>query len=41
MKRYEKPNYEVVVISTEDVLTTSGIVLNESNAGFNITDEVL
>lgn len=41
MKRYEKPNYEEIMISTEDVLTTSGIVLNESNAGFNITDEVL
>ena len=41
MKRYEKPNYEEILISTEDVLTTSGIVLNESNAGFNITDEVL
>ena len=41
MKNYEKPNYEVIVISTEDVLATSGIVLNETNAGFNITDEVL
>ena len=41
MKRYEKPNYEEIMISTEDVLTKSGIVLNESNAGFNITDEVL
>ena len=41
MKKYEKPNYDVVVICTEDGLATSGIVLNETNAGFNITDEVL
>ena len=41
MKKYEKPIYEEIVISTEDVLATSGIVLNETNAGFNITDEVL
>ena len=41
MKKYVKPNVEDMLIVTEDVILSSGLEMNNTNAGFNIPDEVL
>ena len=41
MKKYVKPNVEYMLIVTEDVILSSGLEMNDTNAGFNIPDEVL
>ena len=41
MKTYNKPLFDVIIITTEDVLEGSGVSVSESNAGFNIIDERL
>ena len=41
MKVYLKPIIEEIVVDTTDILTVSGIELNNTNAGFNLPDEVL
>lgn len=41
MRTYEKPIIEEIIVNTVDILAVSGIEINETNAGFNITDEIL
>ncbi len=41
MKNYNKPMVEETLVVTNDILEGSGIVLNNTNAGFDVTDEVL
>lgn len=41
MKKYVKPSVEDMLIVTDDVILSSGLQTNESNAGFNMPDEVL
>lgn len=41
MKNYKKPMVEETLVVTNDILEGSGIELNNTNAGFDITDEVL
>ena len=43
MKQYSKPNYEIITVICDDVLTSSngGITINNTNAGFDISDERL
>ena len=38
---YVKPSVEDMLIVTDDVILSSGLQTNESNAGFNMPDEVL
>ena len=41
MRKYNKPMIEETLVVTNDILEGSGIELNNTNAGFDITDEVL
>ena len=41
MKNYLKPMIEETLVLTNDVLATSGIEVNNANAGFNNPDETL
>ena len=41
MRKYNKPMIEETLVVTNDILEGSGIELNNTNAGFDVTDEVL
>ena len=41
MKTYNKPLFDLIEISTEEVLQVSGLEMNNTNAGFNNPDEIL
>lgn len=41
MRNYVKPIVEETLVLTNDVLATSGIEINNTNAGFNNPDETL
>ena len=41
MKIYNKPLFDVIIITTEDVLEGSGVTVSETNAGFSLVDERL
>ena len=41
MKNYIKPIIEIINIKIDDVLLSSGIEVNNTNAGFNNPDETL
>ena len=42
MKKYNKPLFQEIIVTSEDVILSSGIEVNESNATFGGTtpDEV-
>ena len=41
MKKYNKPLFEEIIITSKDVILSSGIEVNNTNAGFNNPDETL
>lgn len=41
MKDYKKPISEIIDIKIDDALLASGIEVNNTNAGFNNSDETL
>ena len=41
MKNYIKPIIEELIVNTDDMLSISGIELNNQNAGFDNPDELL
>ena len=41
MKKYEKPILVIDELLTTEVILSSNIELNNSNAGFDMTDEIL
>ena len=41
MKKYNQPIVEEILVTTNDILEGSGIVTDNTNAGFNNPDEIL